>query len=63
MQEIRLTKKRYAELLAAERKLLDLLPVYAQLEDCGENCDAMRGVTDTELQRIQKIKENFAPNV
>jgi len=61
MAKIKLSQRRYAELLAAERKHLDLIPVYADLEACGEDCAAMREITDTELQRIQEIKTRFGP--
>ena len=61
MAKIKLTPKRNADLLAAERKHLDLLPVYDDLEACGEDCSAMREITNTELQRIQEIKQRFGP--
>jgi hypothetical protein len=62
MAKVKLSQKRYADLLAAERKHLDLLPVYDDLEACGEDCKAMREITDTELTRIQEIKKRFGPN-
>jgi hypothetical protein len=61
MHKVKLSQAAWQKLQAAERKHLDLIPVYDDLEACGENCAALREVTDTELSRIQEIKKRFAP--
>lgn len=63
MAKIRLSRERYNEMLAAERIFHDLLPDIDNLEQCGEDCLAMRQVVQEELDRISKVKQYFAPAV
>jgi hypothetical protein len=62
MAKIKLSRERYAELLSAERLFHDLLPDLDNLEQCGEDCQAMRQVVQDEMKRIEKIKQFFAPS-
>ena len=59
MAKIKLSKARLQELLAAERKLLELLPEYDKVEECGVDCLQFRQVTDDRLKQIAAIKKNF----
>jgi bacterioferritin-associated ferredoxin len=61
MAKISLSRERYTELLAAERTFHDLLPDIDKLEQCGEDCQAMRQVVQEEMARIAKVKQFFAP--
>lgn len=63
MAEIKLSKERYAELLRAERALLDLLPEYDKAESCGIDCSPLKALHDEYMERIQSIKDNYGPKV
>lgn len=61
MGKIKLSRERYDELIAAERKLNDLLPEYDKLEECGVDCTAFRQINAERLPQIAAIKKNYGP--
>jgi hypothetical protein len=61
MADIRLDAQRYQELLKAERDLLDLIPTYDRLEECGQDCSGLREVNAATVEKIAKIKQHFPP--
>ena len=61
MGKIKLTKERYQQLLKAERELLDLLPEYDKLEECGVDCTSLRQVNADRLPQIAALKKHYAP--
>ena len=61
MSGIRLTKDDHAELLEAERKLLEMLPEYDKAEACGIDCQNMRHDNTAALNQIRAIKTHYAP--
>jgi hypothetical protein len=61
MDAIRLSQELYATLLEAERQLLDQVPEFTKAEECGIDCQGFRQMSSLALDRIQKLKQNYAP--
>ena len=61
MAKLKMSEKSYSNLISAERKLLDNLPEYDKLDECGADCSALRAMTQEYLDKIAKMKQYYAP--
>lgn len=61
MAKVKMSNTSYANLIDAERKLMDSIPEFDKLEECGEDCTALREMTRYNLDRIAKMKQYYAP--
>lgn len=59
--DIRLSAEEYARLIEAERALLDAVNDFNKAEDCGIDCSIFRQLNFDAVNRIQKIKQHYAP--
>lgn len=52
-------KTDYRDLKEAQRLLTELLPVLDKIENCGQECDVFRSVSDELMSRLTAIETNF----
>lgn len=57
-----MTAEEHQNLLAAERKLNDVLPDIDGLEECGVDCQQLRAYRQQRMDQIAALKKNFAPS-
>lgn len=61
MAQPTLTRDQMTALNNMERQLNDSLTTLDKLEDCGQDCSAMKGLIAESLQRSAKLRQHFAP--
>ena len=57
---IKLPADQVAELRRSERTLMDILPEFDKMEQCGIECQELRAARDEAAERIGKLLQYFA---
>lgn len=60
-KEIKLSMEQYTKLLEAERNLNSVHTEFDKMEDCGIDCQQMRGAVQMQLQQIEALKMHYGP--
>lgn len=60
-KEYKLPIDSYTRLLEAERTLNDLHVEFDKMEQCGIECQQMRGAVQVQLEQIGQLKMHYGP--